>query len=59
MPKEAHFELQMPPGNSHLNLWLETNKVTALGASKTLGDVNYVDGFILVILALCPLCTEP
>lgn len=34
----------MPPDNSHLNLWLETKKVTAVGASKTLGDVDYIDG---------------
>ena len=32
----AYFEPWMPPGNSHLNLWLRTRGVTAIEASKNL-----------------------
>lgn len=54
LPKQVRFQLQIPHGNSCLNLWLGTKKVTVMGTSKTSGDVDYVDGFILVILALWP-----
>ena len=55
---EADLESRMPPGNSHLNLWLITGKVTAMEAGKILSVCrpHRLFFFMLVILTYIPFC---
>lgn len=45
---------EMPPGNSHLNLWFGTGQVTATETSKSEESINHTGGFILVTLTCVP-----
>lgn len=50
LPKEANFDLWLPPDNSHLSLWFRTRKLTAIKPSKICIDCT--GSFILVTFAL-------